>query len=60
MGISAPLAKEFIHCVLACTSPVAVRVAVNSSEKMLIADLLITSDKSCFAGICTSLQMPHI
>jgi hypothetical protein len=44
MGFSALLAKEFVHGVLACTSPVAVRVAVNPLAKTLIADLLITSD----------------
>jgi hypothetical protein len=31
MRFSALFAKVFVHCVLACTSPVAVRVAVSSA-----------------------------
>jgi hypothetical protein len=38
MGFSALLAKEFVHCVLACTSPVAVRLQyIHSSTLGLLA-----------------------
>jgi hypothetical protein len=52
------LARLFVHCVLACTSPVAVRVAVNPSEQTPIADLLITSDNRGDAGVCTGCKSP--
>jgi hypothetical protein len=56
MGFSGPLARLRVHCVLSCKSP----VAVNQSEKTLIADLLITTDHSCVAVVCTGLQTPNI
>ncbi len=32
----------------------------RADERTRTADLLITSDNSCVAGVCTSLQIPHI
>jgi excisionase family DNA binding protein len=31
-----------------------------ADERTRTAHLLITSDKSCVAGVCTALQIPHI
>jgi hypothetical protein len=31
----------------------------RADERTRTADLLITSDNSCVAGVCTSLQIPH-
>jgi hypothetical protein len=58
MGLSALLTELLVHCVPACTSPVAVRVAVNPSERTPIADLLITSDNRGDAGVCTGCKSP--
>src|SRR5215212_4273876 len=38
MRFSVLLAKLLVHCVLACTGPVAVRVAVNPLEQTWMAD----------------------
>jgi hypothetical protein len=35
-------------------------VAVDLTVQTRIGDLLITSDQSCVAEVCTGLQMPHI
>ena len=35
-------------------------LAKRADERTRTADLLITSDKSCVAGVCTSLQISHI
>ena len=32
----------------------------GADERTRTADLLITSDRSCVAGVCRGLQMPHI
>ena len=60
MGLSALLAELLVHCIPACTSPVAVRVAVNPSEQTPIADLLITSDNRGDAGVCTGCKSPYL
>jgi hypothetical protein len=54
MGFLARLANLLVHCVLACTSPVAVRVAVNLLEQALMANL-ITRDNRGVAAVCTGL-----
>jgi hypothetical protein len=32
----------------------------RADERTRTADLLITSDRSCVAGVCRGLQIPHI
>jgi hypothetical protein len=36
------------------------RRLTRADERTRTAFLLITSDNSCVAGVCTGLQMPHI
>jgi hypothetical protein len=56
MGFSAPPPRLRVHCVVACTSP----VAVNPLAKTLIADLIITSDNSCVAEVLpTAIRDPY-
>jgi len=40
--------------------PAFCRYFVRADERTRTADLLITSDRSGVAGVCTGLQIPHI
>ena len=57
-GFSVCQSQSCARCVLACTSPVAVRVAVKPFEQPRMADLLITGDDRGVAGIRTGLASP--